>query len=775
MAIADELYTAPALHKPSATGGPENTATPVESKPVTIIPDTTPKPTLVDTTQKPKDQQLSESAYGGLTMDPPPAKVNIQPAPAVDHVEFEPPASITNDKPAEPAAAPAKKSKTAKEVTAQTMDMMSEGLAHIKGMAEGGDPAIQAQFNSWLNKFATSSASSRSALMMNLRSQPGFVPGSGEGTAAMLMMARGTETTLAEMQSKMSIANLQFMADANKLGIEKAIQVKQFLNEQETHDLNNQINELSVAQGKLNLEQDAALGSQNLEAGAQTLELNRQKLLAGELDTLKDYGQYDKIADILNKKYPGLAVSSATIRSADPVTLNAMAGQKNAIAALVEAGNAEGAKQQAIGYYSQFWQNEGFRSQEEAVAYANKLDFSAAAFTARSTYIESTSTAVRNYAVRNDSSAGKAAVVDYYKAIGRDPSSVGGALTVDQVNEMRKYLDPAAQSVTDLAAEDKKQLGIDWEWYQQKKGAAGANTVGAVYNSFAEAAKNAGTPFDADQEKMVKAWVNQKLTYGDLASDASAPNGYTISDKATLLPWDDPKTSFYFTTWPKYDFSGAAPQLMDAGGQRYSSVNSTNYGANTAAEDKRLDDAYLAYMHGPSYDPTMTREKWYFDSKGGTVDPKANAPAVTPTSKESQAAFEGAVNSTAGGTETMKADLKSAITTMYSAYANAPATGQFPLSIGRGADFDAAGRRLKALGTLTTSMVRTDDTGGSKTYYGTKDFANYSLYVKMLSSGMKEAEAKSALTALAGPEAANAALALESRPTTLASSMGGAA
>lgn len=303
----------------------------------------------------------------------------------------QPPTAVTTT---EPAKAEGKKSKTAKEVSDQSMDLLSSGLDFIKNMAEGGDPTIQANFNSWLNKFATSNASARSALMMNLRSQPGFVAGSGEGTAAMLMMARGTNTTLADMVSKMEIANVQFMMDANKLGIDKAIEVRRFINDNETHDLQNQISEL------------------NIESSKQQILQNNQTLLKGELDTLKDYGQYDKIAEILNKKYPGLAVSSATIRSADPVTLNAMSGQKASIAALVESGNAEAAKEQAIGYYSQFWQNEGFKSQEEAIAYANKLDFSAAAFTARTKFIEASSTAVRNYAVSNNSSAGKAAVID---------------------------------------------------------------------------------------------------------------------------------------------------------------------------------------------------------------------------------------------------------------------------------------------------------------------------------------------------------------------------
>lgn len=609
MAIADDILggdnsanTNPNKNLPGDNSAPTSTAAAAPVKEPTISIRSNPTAAVqADPIPTPDKVSLAKPAAPTPAQESakPKETISLQTPAVTDHVEFSPgpAASVSSDT---TSATDTKKKKT-QALEDKSMDLLSEGLDHIKNMAEGGDPTIQAQFNSWLNKFSLSNASQRSALMMNLRSQPGFVPGSGEGTAAMLMMARGTNTTLADMMSKMSVQNVQFMMDANKLGIEKAIQVKTFLNEQETHELQNQISEISIQQGKLNL--------------AGTEQINQ----ANELKTLKDYGQYDKIAEILNSKYPGMNVSSASIRSADPATLNAMASQKDSIQALVDTGNAEAAKQQAIGYYSQFWQNEGFKSQEEAIAFANKLDFSAAAFKARSAFIESTSSEIRKYAVTKDSSAGKAAVVDYYKAIGRDPASVGATLTPEQVTEMRQFFDPKAPVVTDLTAEDKKQLGIDWEWYQQSKSAAGANTVGAIYNSFADAAKNAGAPFDADQERMVKSWINAKLTYGDIAANASAPNGYTIADKATLMPWDDPATSFYFTTWPKYDFTTPTPTQLDAGGQRYSSINSTNYGSYTAAEDKRLDDAYLAFLHDPNHDKNMTREQWYFNSKGGTV------------------------------------------------------------------------------------------------------------------------------------------------------------
>lgn len=778
MAIADEIYdetpkyTSKGLHKAAAEGGPQGVNTPVttilRSNPLPQVQaDPIPSPTPNVELAKPAVPAAQVEA------DKPAEKketISLQAPTVTERVEFSPPPSVTGDS----GTSEISKKKTPKTQALEdkSMDLLSQGLDFIKNMAEGGDPTIQAQFNSWLNKFSLSNASERSALMMNLRSQPGYVAGSGEGTAALLMMSRGTNTTMADMMSKMSIANVQFMMDANKLGIEKAIQVKNFINEQETHELQNQISELSIKQGELGMK------------------VTEQNLQNNELKTLQDFGQYDQIAQILNKKYPGLSVSAASIRSADPATLNAMTAQKDSIAALVETGNAsaEAAKQQAIGYYSQFWQNEGFKSQEEAIAFANKLDFTAAAFKARSSFIDSAATAVRNYAVQKDSSAGKAAVVDYYKAVGRDPSSVGASLTPEQVTEMRKFFDPTSPVVTDTTAEDKKQLGIDWEWYQQSKAAAGVNTVGAVYNSFAEAAKAAGTPFDADQEKYVKSWINQKLTYGDLSANTSAPNGYTINDKATQLPWDDPATSFYFTTWPKYDFSGEQPVILDAGGQRYSSLNGTNYGAYTAAEDKRLDNAYMAFLADPKHDKTMTRDQWYFASKGGTVDLVKNPPAIAPAAdrKEQVENFNNIVDTKGGfATQAAKDKFKTDIVNANNVAVKLDLTnvGGVPDTAMNQMLLRDAKARLATKGVFNSDQVyKSHSVGTSNTMIGmdnshtvwntNRKGMDYAMFTYMVNNGLSEADAKAALAAMVGQERADIAMMLENPTSSLTSGTG---
>ena len=736
MAIADEIYdpnpkyTSPGLHKAAAEGGPQGVNTPVTT---TIRSQVQPGMTADPIPAPSPEISLAKPPVptAGVEADKPKTEtISLQKPAVTEQVEFSPPTSVATDTEKPKTTA---KTKT-QEVKDKSIDMLDGFLTTIKNMAEGGDPAVHAEFNSWLNKFSLSNASERSALMMNLRSQPGFVAGSGEGTAALLMMSRGTNTTMADMMSKMSIANIKFMQDANKLGIEKTIQINQFLNEQETHELNNKISELNIEQGKLNLRTSEA----NLE---QT-----------ELETLKSFGQYDQIAQILNKKYPGLSVSAASIRSADPATINAMASQKDSIAALVESGQGDAAKLQAVSYYGQFWQNEGFKSQEEAIAFANKLDFSAAAFKARSAFIESASASVRNYAVRNDTTAGKAAVVEYYKAVGRDPSSVGATLTPEQVTEMRKFFDPAAPAVTDLTAEDKKQLGIDWEWYQQNKAAAGANTIGAVYTSFAEAAKSAGTPFDADQERMVKAWINSNML----------PGATTPTDGSPPLPWNDPSKSFYFTTWPKYDFSTETPTQLDEGGQRYSSLNGGNYGANTAAEDKRLDDAYLQFLHNPAHDKTMTRESWYFASKGGTVDISKTTPPGPASTKEGVEEFDRLVATKAGFGDALQAETAmTPIKTDILRYASMPPHTMTALS-GPGSMYDEAARRLKNLGVKNIGSVFDMDSysSGSNKYTGTPTFAYYAAYIRLLRN-LNPEDAKAALVAMVGQAQADSALALE--------------
>lgn len=667
--------------------------------------------------------------------------------------------------PAAPAETTKKTTKSDKQVAIEdaTLDMISDGLKTIKSMADGGDPTITAQFNSWINKFATSSASARSALMMNLRSDPGYVAGSGEGTAALLMLSRGTNTTMADMIQKMSVANVQFIMDANKLGIEKAIEVRKFFDEEEGRHLANQISELAVEAGKINIDQ-ANFNLENSKVDAANKELS----------LMKDLGQYDKVAELLNKRYPGLNVSAASIRSADPATINAMTSQKESIKALVDSGNADAAKKQAIAYYSQFWQNEGFKSQEEAIAFANSLDFSPAAFKARTDYITNTSTAVRTYAVQKNTSAGKAAVAEYYKAIGRDPADVGAGLSVAQVNEMRKFFDPAAQPVSDLTAEDKSALGIDWEWYQQSKGASGARTVGTVYNSFAEAAKNAGTPFDAEQERYVKAWINDKMLYGGITVNPDSPNGFDISKDGTTMPWDNPQTSFYFTTWPKYDFSKEPPELLDAGGQRYTSTNSSNYGSYTAAEDKRLDDAYLAYLHDPRRDPAMTREKWYESSKGGTIDiiknPPAAKPAVVTNFEEGQVAAGTLIDKAlAMRSEADRTKIKADVTASVNVANSLPADkiGGVPDTATNRAMILEASENLKSLG-ITSDILskhfdrnRVGDFSTHDVYNASQVGMDYAIYYHMVKSGVSAADAMAAMVNMVGDARAKTAISLE--------------
>ncbi len=118
--------------------------------------------------------------------------------------------------------------------------------------------------------------------------------------------------------------------------------------------------------------------------------------------------------------------------------------------------------------------------------------------------------------------------------------------------------------------------------------------------------------------------------------DPSAPGGFRIKpDNGSIAPWDDPETSHWFTTWPVVSFNEDGTSKVEAAGNvPYSFLDGKNYGPYSAAEDKRLDDAYNTWLHNPSRDRAVTRDQWFYGTKGGTADFNKTLVRVTPISRE---------------------------------------------------------------------------------------------------------------------------------------------
>lgn len=148
---------------------------------------------------------------------------------------------------------------------------------------------------------------------------------------------------------------------------------------------------------------------------------------------------------------------------------------------------------------------------------------------------------------------------------------------------------------------------------------------------------------------------------------------------------------------------------------------------------------------------------------------------TTQTPAQAFAAFDKMVTSKGGfesddAAEALKLYAKRAANN----YASAPAGVKIAglRDVLGGSNMDAAVDRLKASGTSTAVLqsIQNRDltgagiTGGAKyEYKGTPEFINYTLYVKMMNSGMAQADAKQALDLLIGKDKAAAALALEGK------------
>lgn len=148
----------------------------------------------------------------------------------------------------------------------------------------------------------------------------------------------------------------------------------------------------------------------------------------------------------------------------------------------------------------------------------------------------------------------------------------------------------------------------------------------------------------------------------------------------------------------------------------------------------------------------------------------ASTPTGSVTAADGFKGFSSIIDTKSNLTPEAADTLKNYMTSLTNAYASAKPGVMVSLSTGRGADFDEAARRLKSLGYTDrerAALIRAEDTGdpmmgtGGKSYTGTQAFADYAAYVKLLSSGLKEADAQAAITKLLGPTRTAAAFSLE--------------
>lgn len=273
-----------------------------------------------------------------------------------------------------------------------------------------------------------------------------------------------------------------------------------------------------------------------------------------------------------------------------------------------------------------------------------------------------------------------------------------------------------------------------------------------------------------------------------------------VPDYSGGMPWESGSpTSYLFHNWPLAQFNpdGTVNGKYDAGGETYGDkLGDTTI--QKMPDDEQLDHGYATYKYNQG---TLTAAQWYFATAGGTKpEDKTKVPAelmaadatkvgttpgnqtsnisiptgtetVTPGSTgDKYQQFGTLVSKTAGLSATDSAALTKNATDMANAYQGKAPGVMIPLEIGVGGDFDHAFSRLQNLGVKNLDNIVQGSAGRSgilgydstkASYTGTPEFANYSIYVKMLDSGMSVIEARNALSTLLGPDRAQAALNLE--------------
>lgn len=284
-----------------------------------------------------------------------------------------------------------------------------------------------------------------------------------------------------------------------------------------------------------------------------------------------------------------------------------------------------------------------------------------------------------------------------------------------------------------------------------------------------------------------------------------------VPDYTGGMPWENPSTEHLFHNWPLAQFNddGTVNGKYDLGGETYGDKVGDNV-IQKLPDDEALDDAYAKYKYNKG---TLSASQWYFATAAGTkAEDKTQIPkelvtadatnvgTTTTTDGTTGSSTTGSVN--ADGTVTPKtdstadkykqfddilatssgwnkdqvADMSTKLKNTANINGGLASTGMVPLNSMIGADYDAAAERLRNQGvtnldniisgdkTETHAKIGSFDTGiysTHKEYTGTQAFADYAIYAKLLTSGMKIPDAQTALNNLLGADRAKKALNLE--------------
>lgn len=312
--------------------------------------------------------------------------------------------------------------------------------------------------------------------------------------------------------------------------------------------------------------------------------------------------------------------------------------------------------------------------------------------------------------------------------------------------------------------------------------------------------------------------ANDSLNKFLMAYSLSA-GAFTTSQDGTITPdWsklnlslNSPEMWPIFHNWPTAVFADDGTVTKDAAGNPISTPGGYVYGeigpdgkpVLSTAADQSLDSNYFAYRNSAGAN-ALDPNQWYYATAGGKNPPDPTKipagmktgengtqvgktivsdipiPGVvydTPKDPGSTGAdyqaFDDLISKTNGLSADESATLSKTAKDMANAYKNAPVGVMMPLEVGIGGDFDHAYSRLQSLGVKNLDSIAQGTAANpglfglgvvdakAKSYKGTPEFANYSIYVKMLDSGMSVLEARNALSTLIGADRAQAALNLE--------------
>jgi len=495
------------------------------------------------------------------------------------------------------------------------------------------DPVKTAQMNELITSFGPKNQAATDSMLLQLKQQG--KEGSGSGNALLFNMARGSNSDFSNIAARMNTESALRIFDANKYGMEKGIQLRQQLNNEQ----------------KEKFSQDGLLFAAAVEAGdfdevsRIAAELGLQDLDTRKLEAMSDLELANFTARSLTdlgfipegvrqfSGITGIELDPGDIAVLDPAKQSLIENRQDAIAKMTDPEEIALAMEELAREFPEAF---GFSGDPDAAAnFVNNIDYTNVEGTANSQ--KAATDFWQTEAVKSSPDIGGVITVGkkYYESytdasIDSMYNNVEAKFATLDAEEQQAALEGMDQfgvdSIDDIDTREEKEAFLSINQFNNKKKNVhaigeqmfidmGKNTYGTSMQSWFDGSDPLKTP-------IAKEWIANVMIGGKWTKDEF---GNILPDISAITPpWEENSDQFNFFTWPRlYDENGnELPEGDQYSGKEFRSDldnDSVHNDSQSIGEDDALTRKFKQFQKDDP-DSGLTWLEWYDESKGGTSE-----------------------------------------------------------------------------------------------------------------------------------------------------------